>query len=80
MDEMGPGKVLFLEFAPLGARAMFFSSVGASGTVVAHGATGSGDCDGFAFLAAGKASVFEDLLDGNPDVEGFAYAIPIVVR
>jgi len=68
-----------VETAPLGARAVFFSSVGASGTVVARGATGGGDCNGFAFFAAGKASVFEDLFKGNPDAEGFAYAIPIVV-
>ena len=65
--------------APLGMRAMFFSPAAASGTVVAHKAPERGDRDGFSFMAAGEASVFEDLFEGDPDAKGFSYVVPIVV-
>ena len=66
-------------FAPLWARAMCLSPAGAAGAVVACEAMGSGDRDGFVFGAAGEASVFKNLFEGNPDAESFVYAIPVVV-
>jgi len=72
-----------VEVAPIWTRAMGLGvGIGpayAGRAVVACLATRRGDRDGFAFSAAGEASVFENLFEGDPDAKVFAYAIPVTV-
>ena len=72
-----------VEVAPIWTRAMGLGvGIGpayAGRAVVACETTRRGDRDGFAFGAAGEASVFEHLFEGDPNAKVFAYAIPVSV-